>query len=55
LMDKAGVVVTPGNAFGPHGEGYVRIALVQDEERLMEAVRRIEKSGVHLPQKAGLL
>lgn len=55
LMDKAGVVVTPGNAFGPHGEGYVRIALVQDEERLMEAVRRIEKSGVHMPQKAGLL
>lgn len=55
LMDKAGVVVTPGNAFGPHGEGYVRIALVQDEERLMEAVRRIEKSGVHMPKKAGLL
>jgi LL-diaminopimelate aminotransferase len=41
ILFKAGVVVIPGDAFGQEGEGYVRIALVQEEERLMEAVRRI--------------
>ncbi|GER68940.1 aminotransferase [Weizmannia acidilactici] len=54
LMDRAGVVVTPGIAFGSHGEGYVRIALVHEEHTLKEAVRRIEESGVLLQQKAGL-
>ena len=44
LIDKAGVVVTPGNAFGEHGEGYVRIALVQPEEILLEACGRIKKA-----------
>ncbi|MFV8828142.1 LL-diaminopimelate aminotransferase [Alkalihalobacterium sp. APHAB7] len=38
----AGVVVTPGNAFGNSGEGYVRIALVQNEEKLKEAAHRIK-------------
>lgn len=38
---KEGVVVTPGNAFGNEGEGYVRIALVQDEETLKEAAKRL--------------
>ncbi|TCP20648.1 aspartate/methionine/tyrosine aminotransferase [Scopulibacillus darangshiensis] len=46
LMDKAGVVVTPGNAFGEHGEGYVRIAMVQDEMTLKKSVERIKKSGL---------
>ncbi|MBE6185644.1 LL-diaminopimelate aminotransferase [Heyndrickxia ginsengihumi] len=46
LMDKAGVVVTPGIAFGEHGEGYVRIALVQDEKTLLKVIERIEKSGI---------
>ncbi|WP_102346472.1 LL-diaminopimelate aminotransferase [Bacillus sp. Marseille-P3661] len=46
LMDKAGVVVTPGNAFGENGEGYVRMALVQSEETLREAVSRIKHSGI---------
>jgi LL-diaminopimelate aminotransferase len=41
ILFKAGVVVIPGDAFGAEGEGYVRIALVQDEERLLEAARRI--------------
>lgn len=36
-----GVVVTPGNAFGQGGEGYVRIALVQKEEALLEGARRL--------------
>ncbi|WP_078429127.1 LL-diaminopimelate aminotransferase [Alkalihalobacterium alkalinitrilicum] len=39
---EAGVVVTPGNAFGNAGEGYVRIALVQSEERLKEAAKRLK-------------
>lgn len=43
LLKNAGVAVIPGSAFGNCGEGYVRIALVQPEERLAEAVRRIKK------------
>lgn len=38
---KNGVVVTPGDAFGPNGEGFVRIALVQNEAKLKEAARRL--------------
>jgi len=41
LIEKTGVVISPGTGFGPLGEGYVRIALVAPEERLKEAVRRI--------------
>ncbi|NLJ76244.1 MAG: LL-diaminopimelate aminotransferase [Peptococcaceae bacterium] len=44
LLEKAGVVVVPGNAFGRQGEGYVRIALVRNEEALAEAVQRISKN-----------
>jgi LL-diaminopimelate aminotransferase len=46
LLNKAGVVVTPGNAFGEHGEGYVRIGLVQSEANLQKAVERIQQSGI---------
>lgn len=52
LMRETGVIVVPGTAFGACGEGYVRMALVQPEERLMEAVRRIESSGL-LERKSG--
>jgi LL-diaminopimelate aminotransferase len=41
LLDDAGVVVTPGAGFGPHGEGYFRAALTVDEARLSEAIERI--------------
>lgn len=41
LLDKAGVIVIPGVAFGARGEGYVRIGLVQEESLLAEAVRRV--------------
>lgn len=41
MLRKAGVVVIPGEAFGEEGRGYVRIALVEDEERLLEAAERI--------------
>lgn len=46
LLEKAHVVVAPGVGFGPTGEGYVRAALLSSEERLAEAVRRIEKLGL---------
>lgn len=41
LLLATGVAVIPGDAFGRQGEGYARIALVEDEERLLEAARRI--------------
>lgn len=41
LAAETGVVVIPGDAFGQYGEGYVRIALVQNEVKLREAVSRI--------------
>ncbi|MEK4029753.1 LL-diaminopimelate aminotransferase [Pseudobacillus sp. FSL P4-0506] len=41
-IEKAGVVMVPGNAFGPSGEGYVRIALVQPEEQLIKAARNLQ-------------
>ncbi len=41
LMEKAGVIVTPGASFGPAGEGFVRIALVQPPEVLERAVEAI--------------
>lgn len=43
LLLNTGVAVIPGDAFGSEGEGYVRIALVQEEEALREAAVRIGK------------
>jgi LL-diaminopimelate aminotransferase len=43
LLSEAGIVTTPGSGFGPPGEGYVRLALTVDKERLAEAVARIKK------------
>lgn len=40
FLDKTGILMVPGVAFGEHGEGYVRIALVQSEETLIEAIDR---------------
>jgi LL-diaminopimelate aminotransferase len=45
LVEKTGVLVTPGSAFGPSGEGFVRMALVQDEADMRRAISEIEKSG----------
>jgi LL-diaminopimelate aminotransferase len=52
LLQTTGIVVTPGNAFGAGGEGYVRISLIADLDRLGEALRRIEAQGIrydHFP------
>lgn len=46
LMEKAGVIVTPGASFGPHGEGYVRFALVLPPKKIREAVAAIQRSGL---------
>ncbi|QOS82329.1 aminotransferase class I/II-fold pyridoxal phosphate-dependent enzyme [Paenibacillus sp. JNUCC31] len=46
LVTRAGVIVTPGSAFGPSGEGYVRLALVQDVEMLHQAIKFVEESGI---------
>ncbi len=43
LLEQAGVVVTPGSAYGAYGEGYVRVALCLSEERLREAIGRIQQ------------
>ncbi|MCL7454881.1 MAG: aminotransferase class I/II-fold pyridoxal phosphate-dependent enzyme, partial [Anaerolineae bacterium] len=42
LLEKAGVSVAPGTAFGPHGEGHIRISLGQDTERIREAMERLK-------------
>ncbi|BAC14238.1 aspartate aminotransferase [Oceanobacillus iheyensis HTE831] len=42
VLDQAHVIVTPGSAFGEQGEGFFRIALTVPEERLIEAVQRID-------------
>ncbi|MHB0957394.1 MAG: aminotransferase class I/II-fold pyridoxal phosphate-dependent enzyme [Pirellulaceae bacterium] len=41
LLEKADVAVSPGSGFGPAGEGYARMALVENENRLRQAVRQI--------------
>lgn len=46
VLERTGVVLTPGSGFGRQGEGYVRMALVQPAERLAEAAERIGRSGV---------
>lgn len=46
LMEKSGVICTPGSSFGPLGEGYVRFALVLPPEKIREAVQAIAQSGV---------
>jgi LL-diaminopimelate aminotransferase len=48
LLNKTGVVVSPGVGFGPSGEGYVRVALCVEEDRLREAIDRMAKAGVNM-------
>ena len=46
LMEKTGVIVTPGSAFGSNGEGYVRMALVVDVPTIEEIIRVLDESGI---------
>jgi alanine-synthesizing transaminase len=52
LLEKAGVAVSPGVGFGEYGEGHVRIALVENEQRIRQAARNIRKL---LSESAGAL
>ena len=47
LLEELSLVVTPGNGFGPSGEGYFRISLTVPDARIEEAVSRIEKAYKH--------
>jgi len=44
MMDEAEVALAPGRAFGEHGEGAVRIALVENDQRLKQAMRNLERA-----------
>lgn len=46
LMEQAGVIVTPGASFGPHGEGYVRMALVLPPDGIRAAIDAIAAAGI---------
>jgi LL-diaminopimelate aminotransferase len=45
LLDRTGIVATPGVGFGKYGEGYVRFSITQATDRIEEAVVRLEKMG----------
>ena len=44
LMREGKVAVSPGGGFGPGGDGFVRFALVENEERIRQAVRGIRRA-----------
>jgi alanine-synthesizing transaminase len=41
LVTEAKVATSPGNGFGPGGEGYIRFALIENEQRIAQAVRNL--------------
>jgi LL-diaminopimelate aminotransferase len=47
LLQTTGVVVTPGNAFGEGGEGYVRVSLIAESDRLKDALDRMKRAGIN--------
>ncbi|WP_258359396.1 LL-diaminopimelate aminotransferase [Moorella sulfitireducens (nom. illeg.)] len=44
VLEKAGVIITPGNGYGSYGEGYFRIALTISKERMQEAIERLRRA-----------
>jgi len=57
LMEEAEVSISPGRAFGENGEGYVRVALVENEQRLRQAMRQIDRAlnkGIKAPSASKL-
>ena len=52
ILDKTGIIVTPGIGYGQYGEGYVRIALTVDVPRLEEAINRLKKAEIFYNNKA---
>ena len=53
LMEHAEVAIAPGRAFGENGEGYMRIALVENEQRLRQAIRNISRFVQEKPIRKG--
>ena len=51
LVEKAEVAVSPGIGFGEYGEGYVRIALVENEQRIRQAARNVRRFLESAPEK----
>ena len=43
LLDEANVVVTPGNGYGPAGEGYIRLSLTISDDQIDEGLRRLSQ------------
>ncbi len=54
VLQKTGVVFTPGNAFGDGGEGYVRISLIKDCDRLQEVIQRLKQAGIFYKSEVGV-
>jgi len=52
VLQQTGVVVTPGNAFGAAGEGYVRISLITECDRLQEVLRRFKQANIRYQSEA---
>ncbi|MBN1901073.1 LL-diaminopimelate aminotransferase [Candidatus Sumerlaeota bacterium] len=52
ILNKTGVLLTPGRGFGTYGEGYLRIALTVSSERLKEVIRRLRDAGYVYKGKA---
>ena len=50
LLEKADVAVSPGIGFGEHGEGHVRIALVENEQRIRQAARNLRRFLASAPE-----
>ena len=46
MLEKAGVVVPPGNGYGQYGEGYFRIALTKDVDTIKKALKIMKDSGI---------
>ncbi|HEY9653830.1 MAG TPA: aspartate aminotransferase [Coleofasciculaceae cyanobacterium] len=52
VLQQTGVVLTPGNAFGVAGEGYVRVSLIAECERLAEVLRRFKQANIYYSTEA---
>jgi alanine-synthesizing transaminase len=53
LLKEAKVAVSPGIGFGEHGDGYVRFALIENEQRIGQAVRSLRRGLDRLPVGSG--
>jgi LL-diaminopimelate aminotransferase len=52
LLEKCGIVVPPGNGYGPVGEGFFRVALTVPDARLEEALQRMQAHGIEFQKLA---